>query len=146
MLEAPDPADRPTDDHPPDSPPETVLGIRTEDRLVIGILLSASLVLAAAHWAQLSGWGTRPVEFDRVPRSTVGYQLDLNRANWVELSQLDGIGPTLALRIVENRRRYGRFDQIDDLQRVRGIGPKTIARLRRWTRVTRDSHGASPVH
>ena len=81
-------------------PDEPFLGITRGDRLVVGVLVVTSLVLMAAHWAQLSGWGTRPIEIDRIPRRPVDFQLDLNTVNWVELSQLEGIGPKLARRII----------------------------------------------
>lgn len=60
--------------------------------------------------------------------------LDPNTATRDELEALPGIGPTLALRIVEGRslRPYRR---VDDLRRVRGIGERTLARLRERLRV-----------
>ena len=120
---------------PDDDSTQTVLGITRGDRLVVGVLVLAALVLMAAHWAQLSGWGTRPIEIDRIPRRPVDFQLDLNTVNWVELSQLEGIGPTLARRIVTDREQNGRFARVEDLQRVHGIGPKTVARLKPWLTV-----------
>ncbi len=122
-------------DPPGDDSTETVLGITRGDRLVVAVLALASLTLMAAHWVQLSGWGTRPIEIDRIPRTPVGFQLDLNTANWVELSQLDGIGPTLARRIVSDRDQNGRFARVEDLRRVHGIGPRTVARLKPWLAV-----------
>jgi competence protein ComEA len=89
----------------------------------------------AAHWTRLSGWGTRPIEIDRIPRTPVGFRLDLNTTNWVELSQLEGIGPTLAQRIIADRKQNGPFADVEDLVRVRGIGPKTIVRLKPWLTV-----------
>jgi competence protein ComEA len=44
--------------------------------------------------------------------------------------QLDGIGEVLARRIVENRKQSGPFAGVDDLQRVPGIGAKTLNDLR----------------
>jgi len=119
-------------DHESTDPPRTVLGTTSADRLVVAVLLMASLALLVAHWVQLSGCGMQPIEIDRVPRRPEEYQVDLNRATWVEFSQLDGIGPTLARRIVENRERQGDFRQVDDLARVHGIGSRTIERLRPW--------------
>lgn len=52
--------------------------------------------------------------------------IDINRADLDELRSLPGIGPVLAERIVAGRP----FAGADDLLRVRGIGPKTVARLR----------------
>jgi competence ComEA-like helix-hairpin-helix protein len=54
--------------------------------------------------------------------------LDLNSASVRELSLLPGIGPVLAKRIVQNRRRQGNFESVQALQRVYGIGPKTVTR------------------
>jgi competence protein ComEA len=55
--------------------------------------------------------------------------LDVNRASAEELEQLPGIGPQLAARIVEARRER-MFGSLEDLARVRGIGPATVERLR----------------
>lgn len=57
-------------------------------------------------------------------------RLDINRASADELEGLPGIGPKTALRILEDRRAHGRFRKISDLGRVKGIGPKTLDRLR----------------
>lgn len=56
--------------------------------------------------------------------------VDLNRADAAELQRLSGIGPALAGRILEARRRRGRFGSVDELLEVRGIGPATLERLR----------------
>jgi competence protein ComEA len=59
-------------------------------------------------------------------------RIDLNRADRAELLQLPGVGPNLAERIETYRREHGGFRSVDDLGRVRGIGPATLARLRPW--------------
>ena len=64
---------------------ETFLGITRGDRLVVGVLVVAALTLLATHWAQLSGWGTQPIEIDRIPRTPSGFRRALNSANWAEL-------------------------------------------------------------
>jgi competence protein ComEA len=56
--------------------------------------------------------------------------VDLNRAAPAELDALPGIGPVLAERIVAHRARHGRFETLDELAAVRGIGPRLIERLR----------------
>lgn len=56
--------------------------------------------------------------------------VNLNRADSADLVTLPGIGPALAARILEERRRQGRFSRVDDLIEVRGIGAATLERLR----------------
>lgn len=56
--------------------------------------------------------------------------LNINTANAEELQTLPGIGPKTAERIVEYRKRVGRFRSVDDLLEVRGIGPVRLQRLR----------------
>jgi competence protein ComEA len=55
---------------------------------------------------------------------------DINRATEAEWDELPGIGPSKARAIVEDRERNGPFRSIDDLARVKGIGPKLLERLR----------------
>lgn len=53
-----------------------------------------------------------------------------------ELQTLSGIGPVLARRIVSGRP----YREVDELVRVKGIGPKTIERIRPYV-VIRAVHG-----
>jgi competence ComEA-like helix-hairpin-helix protein len=54
--------------------------------------------------------------------------IDLNRATLEQLQRLPGVGPKMAQRIVDERRKAP-FKTVDDLRRVPGIGPKTLGRL-----------------
>lgn len=56
--------------------------------------------------------------------------LDLNTARAADFELLPGVGPALAQRIVEHRVAHGGFADVEALGAVRGIGPKTLARLR----------------
>lgn len=55
--------------------------------------------------------------------------IDVNRAPAALLETLPGVGPALAARIVAARAEQP-FAGVDDLLRVRGIGPATLERLR----------------
>lgn len=61
----------------------------------------------------------------------------LNRATVAELVELPGIGPSLAARIVADRQARGPFLRVEDLQRIRGIGPKLVERLRGYVTMDR---------
>ncbi|MDR3068069.1 MAG: ComEA family DNA-binding protein [Cellulomonas sp.] len=57
--------------------------------------------------------------------------IDLNRATQAELEELPGVGPVLAGRITDARP----FASVDDLDRVSGIGPATMTKLRDLVKV-----------
>jgi competence ComEA-like helix-hairpin-helix protein len=63
-------------------------------------------------------------------RLTLGLPLDLNGASEEDLVALPRIGPVLARRILAERQRGGPFVTVEELRRVRGIGPATLQRLR----------------
>ncbi len=56
--------------------------------------------------------------------------ISLSSATEQDLDALDGIGPTLAARIVEWRRTHGGFASVDQLLDVPGIGPARLEALR----------------
>jgi competence protein ComEA len=56
--------------------------------------------------------------------------VSLSSATEDDLDELDGIGPTLAGRIVEWRRAHGGFASVDQLLDVPGIGPARLEALR----------------
>ena len=54
----------------------------------------------------------------------------LSTAGADSLDLLPGVGPVLAARLIAAREAHGAFRSWDDVDRVRGIGPKTVERLR----------------
>lgn len=68
-----------------------------------------------------------------LPRApVVPHRIDPDRASLPELRLLPGIGPERAEAIVLERVRGGPFGSAEALERVPGIGPGTIARVRPW--------------
>ncbi|WP_124061254.1 helix-hairpin-helix domain-containing protein [Gordonibacter sp. Marseille-P4307] len=59
-----------------------------------------------------------------------GGRVNVNTATVDELQSLNGIGPSLAKRIVAYRTEHGRFSAVDQLTEVPGIGQKTLAKLK----------------
>ena len=55
--------------------------------------------------------------------------IDPNRAPWWELTELPRVGEITARKIVAEREKGGAFAAASDIARVRGIGPKTVARI-----------------
>jgi competence protein ComEA len=56
--------------------------------------------------------------------------VDLNTATAAELEELPGVGPAIAEAILDERERRGRFDTVEDLLDVRGIGDARLEQLR----------------
>lgn len=56
--------------------------------------------------------------------------IDLNGATIEQLQQLPRIGPVMAKRIIEYRKRHRRFISIEQIMEVRGIGEKTFEKLK----------------
>ena len=106
--------------------------LQAADRLVCLALItvaSGRLLLEQTRAPRL-----RPLVEARTSPPPV-YVVNINHAAWPELTLLPGIGPTLAKRIVAERRRGGLYRTPDDLMRVSGIGPRKLAALRPHVRV-----------
>jgi competence ComEA-like helix-hairpin-helix protein len=97
------------------------------------LAIAAALALVSA-----AGLAFTSVLTDRSPLTARGPALatitlplvNLNTATAGELELLPRIGPTLSARIIEDRDTNGPFEAIEALDRVKGIGPRTILRLR----------------
>jgi competence protein ComEA len=61
---------------------------------------------------------------------TASSPVDLNTATPEQLDALPGVGPATAAAIVRDRDEHGPFRSVDDLARVRGIGPAKLEQLR----------------
>lgn len=48
--------------------------------------------------------------------------ININKASQTELETLPGIGPSIALKIINFRNENGKFSSIEDLKKVSGIG------------------------
>ena len=55
--------------------------------------------------------------------------ININLASVVELEQLPGVGPATAKAIVAYREKNGAFQRVEDLLKVRGIGPAKLSEI-----------------
>jgi len=62
-------------------------------------------------------------------------QVNLNSATQEELESLPSIGPVLAKRIIEYRNQKGRFETIEEVKQVHGIGNKIFEKIRNYITV-----------
>ena len=56
--------------------------------------------------------------------------ININKASQAELETLNGIGPSLALKIIEYREQNGKFKTISDIKNVSGIGENKFNNIR----------------
>jgi competence protein ComEA len=66
-------------------------------------------------------------------------RVDINSADANELTELPGIGEKVAARIVAYRKENGKFQKIEEIMNVRGIGEKTFVKLRKHLTVGGES-------
>ena len=67
---------------------------------------------------------------DSAGADRAGLPIDVNAAGAAELQLLPGVGPATATAIITERERHGPFLDVDDLDRVPGIGPAKLDALR----------------
>jgi competence ComEA-like helix-hairpin-helix protein len=85
--------------------------------------------MAVADSLQSSDHGYQVAD-DMATPVAASFPIDINRANATQLEMLPRIGPALSGRIVDFRRENGPFRFVEDLLMVRGIGDRTLERLR----------------
>ena len=71
----------------------------------------------------------------RVSKKVPSGPININRATLRQLDALDGIGPVIAGRIIEYRKKNGSFLTVEDLQKVSGIGAAKFAQIKSKVRI-----------
>ncbi|CBX23212.1 unnamed protein product [Neisseria lactamica Y92-1009] len=66
----------------------------------------------------------------RFPAPSPFAPVNVNTASQQELEALPGKAPAKAKAIAEYRAQNGAFKSVDDLAKVKGIGPAVLAKLR----------------
>ena len=114
---------------------------------IIAAVILAACGLASIFWAVMSSQSqiptlnagpiAAPLETElqsklaeEPPAQTHIGKLDVNTATAAELELLPGVGPALSKRIVEYREKNGPFANLSELDKVQGIGPKMLEKIR----------------
>lgn len=106
---------------------------RWGQRLLVATMVSSFLGGAPA-WSQQAPTGApAPVPTTKpaaAPAPKPTGKVNINTADEAGLTSLDGIGKVKAQAILDYRQKNGPFKTVDDLAKVKGIGEKTVAKLK----------------
>lgn len=92
----------------------------------LGAWVKDGVSVAWAEAGEGTGAPVPPPPVAAAPHAlAVGARVSLNHASVAELEALPGVGPALAARIIAARP----FQDVEALDGVRGVGPKSYARL-----------------
>lgn len=98
------------------------------EQLRVGIEESSGAGTETAAGAGAAGTSGQPAD-EGGAASAGGEKISINEASKQQLEQLPGVGESLAQRIVDYRQSQGRFQNLEDLKNVSGIGEKKYAAL-----------------
>ena len=66
----------------------------------------------------------------KVQTQTAQQVVNLNKASLEELQIVRGIGPAIADRIMQYRQEHGRFEKLEDITQVKGIGEAKFQKIK----------------
>ena len=58
--------------------------------------------------------------------------VNINTATQTELETLPGIGPSIALKIINYRKENGKFSNVEELKHVNGIGDNKFEAMKKY--------------
>lgn len=102
------------------------------DQKVVYIPKKGELAIANGNGLNKSNDRQQEQTLSLKNEGNVGQQekINLNTASESQLLSVNGIGPTKAKSIVEFREQHGKFESVDQLKEVKGIGAKTLEKIR----------------
>ncbi|KIG13676.1 Competence protein [Enhygromyxa salina] len=119
---------------------KTIRNITTSFALVLATLVGGSALAAAPTAVELVEQTEQLQQVDQVQLDandadrfdaavTLEGQVNINTASAAELELLPGIGPSIAARIISYRETH-KYQQRNNIMRIRGIGQKTFAKIK----------------
>ena len=93
-----------------------------------GFLLAVFALLSVITGSQEAAYAAPKSESKVEMQSSA--LVNINKATSEELQRIRGIGPVIAERIIKYRQDRGRFDRVDDLTQVSGIGAAKLEKIK----------------
>lgn len=101
----------------------------TDEAVVYVATVGENAASVSSNTGQSSTSGTSEVT------SQKGNKVNLNTADLSELQTISGIGQKRAQDILDYREANGKFNSVDDLKNVSGVGAKTLEKLKEYVTV-----------
>jgi competence protein ComEA len=95
--------------------------MKNAKKVLVFVLVMGVAAVCVSAWAAEQTSKTAPVQTPKI---------DINKASIEDLAELKGIGQQYAARIVQYREQHGPFAKVEDIQKVQGIGPKTLEAIK----------------
>ncbi|MEL7237327.1 MAG: ComEA family DNA-binding protein [Planctomycetota bacterium] len=94
------------------------------------VLLTAAVLLVGWRWSQTPSIVGDPQRSEGEHAPHLEHRIDPNRATAAQLAAMPGLGPARAADILADREAGTPYTSADDLQRIKGIGPAMVNKLR----------------
>jgi competence protein ComEA len=100
--------------------------------LIVVLLFILGLVASSALLAQAPAPAEQPAAKKTSAKAAAvpAHKINLNTGNVKDLDALPGVGPAMAQRILDWRKEHGRFQKVEDLMTVKGIGQKKFDKMK----------------
>ena len=105
--------------------------------LLLAVLFAGAMLLLRSSQSAESGWQITPEREAKTEQALK--PVNINIATEEELIAVEGIGPTLAQRIVAYREEHGPFADIESIMDVNGIGEGIFETIRQQITVEDDT-------
>lgn len=100
--------------------------------IISWVIMVSSLGAIASNPPAIAGSNKEAknkVTYDRIGKILKGPKININTADEKALSNLKGVAPELARKIVDYRSKYGRFKNIEALKNVKSLDDKIFAQI-----------------
>ncbi|HUV39382.1 MAG TPA: helix-hairpin-helix domain-containing protein [Planctomycetota bacterium] len=116
--------------------PSTGNRTRRLELLVVYALCVLLLGSLGVLWLRQKGFFTAEPVVEHTPDRRLAKPIELNAAEWWELTEIRGIGEVRAKAIIRWRDTYGGFDNLDHVREVPGIPDTVVDEMRDKVTVT----------